>query len=98
MIVKEKFKFNLATMPVIIKDKNIEYIELTDSLVENVNNDKKFEVRIREHNIDSEFIIYNNYTTKPIWEITYNGDMKQCIDCETGEILKDEITYEEKSD
>ena len=86
-ILKQKYKV-----------KNIENIELTESLVENENTEKKYEERIREDNIDSEFIIYNNYTTKPIWEITYNGNMKQCIDSKTGEILEDEITYEEKKD
>ena len=86
-ILKQKYKV-----------KNIENIELTESLVENENTEKKYEERIREDNIDSEFIIYNNYTTKPIWEITYNGNMKQCIDSKTGEILEGEITYEEKSD
>lgn len=96
--IKVKEKEAIEILKQKYKIKNIENIELTESLVENENTEKKYEERIREDNIDSEFIIYNNYTTKPIWEITYNGDMKQCIDCETGEILEDEITYEEKKD
>ena len=96
--IKVKEKEAIEILKQKYKVKNIENIELTESLVENENTEKKYEERIREDNINPEFIIYNNYTTKPIWEITYNGDMKQCIDCETGEILEDEITYEEKKD
>ena len=86
-ILKQKYKI-----------KSIENIELTESLIEKGNTEKKYEERIREDNIYPEFIMYNNYTTKTMWEITYNGNMKQCIDSKTGEILEGEITYEEKSD
>ena len=86
-ILKQKYKI-----------KSIENIELTESLIEKGNTEKKYEERIREDNIYPEFIMYNNYTTKTMWEITYNGNMKQCIDSKTGEILEDEITYEEKKD
>lgn len=86
-ILKQKYKV-----------KSIENIEITESLIEKENTEKKYKERIREDNINPEFIMYNNYTTKTIWEITYNGNMKQCIDCETGEIIEDEITYEEKKD
>ena len=79
-------------------EKDIENIELVESAVEEESIDKKYEIEMEVNYIDPNFLIYNNYTTKLIWEITYNGDMKQCIDCETGKILEDEITYEEKKD